>query len=141
MNWGKWIIVTFVVFALFMAGLVAVCMREDISLVSRNYYQDELSYQQQIERLNNAKRLQTQPEMAITKEGLKIQFPLNGHVQSGTIQLLRPSDLRWDRNFRLSAERTTQVFDISTLPQGMYRAKMQWTMDGKEYQVESVIHI
>ena len=53
MNWGKWIIVSFVLFAAFIGILVVICVRQDISLVSKNYYQEELAYQQQIDRMNN----------------------------------------------------------------------------------------
>ena len=45
MNWGKSIVLAFVLFAVFIGVLVAVCVREDISLVSRNYYNEELDYQ------------------------------------------------------------------------------------------------
>ena len=57
MNWGKSIILAFVLFAGFIATLVVVCVREDISLVSKDYYKEELLYQDQIQRLNNASQL------------------------------------------------------------------------------------
>jgi hypothetical protein len=40
MNWGKWIIVSFVLFAGFIGTLVTVCVRQDISLVSKDYYKE-----------------------------------------------------------------------------------------------------
>ena len=47
MNFGKWIVVAFVFFSLFIGTLVTVCVRQDISLVSTDYYKEELIYQDQ----------------------------------------------------------------------------------------------
>jgi len=61
MNIGKWIVVAFVLFAAFIGTLVVVCVRQDVSLVSRDYYRQELAYQNQIQRLNNTAALLEKP--------------------------------------------------------------------------------
>ena len=67
MNWGNGIIFSFVLFAIFIAILVTVCVRQDISLVSSDYYQEELKYQDQITRINNTSKLDTQPVIKIVQ--------------------------------------------------------------------------
>jgi hypothetical protein len=42
MSWGKWIVVSFLLFAGFIATLVTICMKEDVGLVSSSYYDEEL---------------------------------------------------------------------------------------------------
>ena len=140
MNWGKWIIVSFVLFAAFIGILVIICVRQDISLVSKNYYQEELAYQQQIDRLNNTGRLGEKPTIAIAGQALEIRFSQFNNLEGGELKVFRPSDLRFDKQFVLhaSAEKT-QRFDIRSFPKGMYRVKMRWSMKGKEYYVENVI--
>ncbi len=140
MNWGKWIIVSFVLFAVFIGILVVICVRQDISLVSKNYYQEELAYQQQIDRMNNTARLEEKPVIAFTGQALEIQFSQFNNLEGGEVKVFRPSDPRFDKQFILhTSTETIQRFDIRSFPKGMYRVKMRWSMKGKEYYVEQVI--
>ncbi len=140
MNWGKWIIVSFVLFALFIGVLVGVCLREDISLVSKNYYQEELNYQQQIERMNNANELVNKPTIVVKGVFLDVQFDQFNNLEQGELKLFRPSDEHFDRKYVLSASpEGMQQFDISSLPKGMYHVRMLWTMKGKEYFIDNTI--
>jgi len=142
MNWGKGILLSFILFAVFIGVLVTLCMRQDISLVSKNYYQEELAYQQQIERLNNTSRLGEKPTMTVAGSVLEIQFNQFNNLEHGELKLFRPSDVRFDKQFILqtSSERA-QRFDVSSLPKGMYRAKMKWSMKGKDYFIENIINL
>jgi hypothetical protein len=140
MSWGKWIVLSFVMFALFIGTLVVICVKQDLNLVSGNYYQEELAYQQQIERLENANKLKQQPRMMIVGQDLEIQFDGFKSLDEGQVDLFRPSDTRFDKKFILqNSNGERQLFDISMLPKGMYHAKMKWSMNGKEYFVEQSI--
>jgi hypothetical protein len=142
MNWGKSIILAFVLFAVFIGVLVFVCVRQDINLVSKDYYQEELAYQQQIDRLNNTRGLEAKPVMNVRGNVLEIQFNQFGNMEQGELKLFRPSDVRFDKLFTLqSSAETLQRLDVSALPRGMYRAKMKWSMKGKEYFFEDVISL
>jgi hypothetical protein len=47
-----------------------------------------------------------------------------------------------DRQYTFKATmESVQVFDLGTLEKGVYRAKIFWTMDGKEYYQEEVVYI
>ena len=75
MNWGKSIVLSFVLFAVFIGVLVAVCVREDISLVSRNYYNEELDYQTKMNGARNVDQLSQKPEISLTeRQSLRITF-------------------------------------------------------------------
>lgn len=140
MNWGKGIIISFVLFAVFIGVLVSVCLQQDISLVSKNYYQEELDYQHQIDRMNNTNGLVDRPTITVEGGSLKIQFNQFSDLERGEVKLFRPSDVRYDKLYILrSSPELTQRFDVGALPRGMYRAKMLWTMQGKEYFVENTV--
>jgi hypothetical protein len=142
MNWGKWIIVSFVLFAGFIATLVTVCMRQDVSLVSKDYYQEELTYQEQMARMNNASQLPERPVIQKTGDRLQVDFVEFDKIEKGSLTLFRPSDSKMDKNFVLEpTQESTQSFPISELEKGMYRARMQWVMNGKEYFIETVVNI
>ena len=139
MNIGKWIVVAFVLFGGFIAALVTVCMKQDINLVSKDYYTEELAYQQQIVRVNNTKTLVAKPAMKIENNELQVMFG-NNAVESGSIELFCPSNPSNDASFELSTN-TSQHFSLKSLPGGMYRAKLKWTMNGKEYYQEEIIYL
>jgi hypothetical protein len=140
MSWGRWIVLSFVLFAVFIGTLVSICVRQDLNLVSGNYYQEELAYQQQIERMENANKLEQQPSMMIVGQELEVKFNGFNNLEEGQVDLFRPSDTRFDRKFVLrNAPGESQLFDVSMMPKGMYHAKMKWSMNGKEYFVEQYI--
>lgn len=142
MNFGKWIVVAFVLFAVFIGTLVTVCFKQDISLVSKNYYKDELGYQDQIVRINNANRLAKKPTIVKGGNSLQVTFDTNLTVDNGELKLFCPSDPEMDKAFALSLDSGNgQSFDISSVKSGMYKAKLLWRMDGKEYFVEEVIYL
>jgi hypothetical protein len=142
MNWGKWIAAAFVSFAVFIGGLVIVCVREDVSLVSQNYYQEELDYEDQIVRLNNTMLLSRRPLFEIVGDSLVLLFPDIRQIQSGDIVLFRPSDAELDRSFQLIAGGSpVRYFSLKALPAGMYKARMTWTMNDTGYFVEETIQL
>jgi hypothetical protein len=142
MNWGKWIVVAFVLFAGFIATLVTVCMRQDVSLVSKDYYKDELNYQDQISRMNNVNQLDQKPVIQKSGNFLVIDFDQFKDIQKGQLKLFNPSDAKKDRVYMLqSSAETKQSFPIDDVAKGMYRARMQWVMNGREYYIETVITI
>jgi hypothetical protein len=140
MNWGRWIVVAFLAFAMFIGVLVVISMRQDVNLVAHDYYQKELQYQDQIERLNNTNQLRVKPSIQL-HEGIymNIYFP-NMVVEEGSVQLFRPSDATLDQRFALrSTADSIQQFKVRPLDKGMYKIKLEWKMDGKEYFLEEII--
>ena len=143
MNWGKWIVVSFVLFAVFIGTLVTVCVRQDINLVTKDYYKAELVYQDQIERQQNARLLDSKPTFAVVDDAyLVVSFDRFDEVEKGAVKLFRPSNEKLDQDFELQASGdVTQRFKLRSVNKGMYRVKMLWTMNGKEFYTEEVIYI
>ncbi|OYZ47929.1 MAG: hypothetical protein B7Y19_07425, partial [Sphingobacteriales bacterium 24-40-4] len=54
MNWGNKLVVVFVAFALFMGYMVYRALSTKYDLVSKDYYKDELRYQERIDGVKNA---------------------------------------------------------------------------------------
>jgi hypothetical protein len=142
MNFGNWIVVAFVLFAAFIGTLVVVCVREDISLVSKDYYQEELVYQDQIQRLNNVADLKEKPVIKVVDHMLQIEFNQFKSMENAELKIFCPSNAKMDRNFLVkSSDTQIQFFKLDPLQKGMHRAKLQWTMNGKEFYLEEVIYI
>jgi hypothetical protein len=141
MNVGKWIVVAFVLFAGFIATLVTVCVRQDISLVSKEYYKEELDYQEQIHRMSNTAGLFEKPVIKMVDHRLQVEFNQVDKVVSGELTLFCPSNEKMDRLFEIGSSGSVQSFDLQGLAKGMYRAKLLWRMNGKEFYQEEIINI
>lgn len=139
MNFGKWIVVAFVLFAAFIATLVTVCVRQDISLVRPDYYQEELVHQRKMTLIQNTKTLEVLPIISVAENSLTVSFSDFDKMDKGEIQLLRPSDVKLDRKFSLRAGEKEQQFPLDAWSKGLYRVSMQWSMGGKEFYYERII--
>lgn len=143
MNFGKWIVVSFILFAIFIGTLVTVCIREDVNLVSKDYYKEELAYQNQIDRLNNTEKLQQKPVVKIMGNNmLHVDFMQNEEIQNGELKLFCPSNPKMDKNFKLNtSKKGSQIIELSGLQKGMYKAQLSWTMGAKKFYLEETINI
>jgi hypothetical protein len=143
MNWGKGIFLSFVLFAAFLAVMVTIMVRQDIGLVSKQYYQDDLAFQQQYERKQNTGLLEVSPDVTIKDNRfIVVNFHTRMYVEDGELKLIRPSSERLDQHFQLRVSSdSVQQFELKPLERGPYRVKMTWTMGGKEYYLEKLIVI
>jgi hypothetical protein len=143
MNWGKSIVVAFILFATFIGTLVTICVRQDIALVTKDYYKEELDYQRQIDRIAHTAMLPDKPSIKVEDGNLLgIFYQDFSKVQRGALQLFRPSDARMDKKFELKKTNSlSQFFSTEGMSKGMYRARLRWTMDGQEFFVEQVIYL
>ncbi len=134
----KWVVFSFIGFALFIGTLVTICVRQDVSLVSANYYQDELVHQKKMTEQQNMLDLKTEPNMTLTNQHIKISYPALKELEHGEIRLTRPSDSRLDQRFPLGKE-AEQDFLLSVSERGLYRVTLQWSMNGKDYYFEKLM--
>lgn len=142
MDFGKWILVAFIAFAIFIATLVAVCVRQDVSLVSKTYYQEELKHQDKIEKIKNAQQLRSLPEINVVGGSVRLVYADFSNVSQGTLRFVRPSDARLDQTFQLLPQvGDSQQFELKTWETGLYRVTLQWTMNGKEFFMDKLIVI
>lgn len=140
MNFGKWIVVAFIAFAMFIATLVAVCVREDVSLVSKTYYQEELKHQDKIDKIKNTQELAALPEISIAAGSVRIDYADLPNVTGGTLMLVRPSNAGMDQSFELQpTNANAQQFELKDWTKGLYRVTLQWSMNGKDFFVDKLI--
>lgn len=134
----KWVIFSFIGFALFIGTLVTICVRQDVSLVSANYYQDELVHQAKMTKQQNMLDLKSEPSLTLSQQHIKISYPALNALERGEIRLTRPSDSRLDQRFTLTKE-SEQDFILPKSEKGLYRVTMQWSMNGKDYYYEKLM--
>lgn len=141
MNWGHGIALFFGVFVVCMVSLVVVCMRQDdLHLVTQDYYQEEIQYQQQIDKMANARGLDYNIFIFDAKvKTLALNLP-QGAV--GTLHLFRPSDARLDQKFPVNLGSEKKFFlDLKNLKPGYWKMLLTWEEGGKSYYKEQKINI
>jgi nitrogen fixation protein FixH len=144
MNWG-WKIAIFM--GIYMTGIISVvwfAMSEDVNLVTENYYQQELAYEEQILRLRNTKGLAQKPtfNFSSNKKYVVLTFPEGLIPDNGKITLYRPSDFTQDRKFKLDLDEANQQgFVTASLMPGLWKAKLQWEQGDKSFFQEFIIVI
>ncbi len=142
MNFGKGIVVSFILFALFIAVLVVVCVRQDVNLVSDNYYQEELVHSEKMDQIKNTNLLLEQPNILVLKDYVELHFSRLLDVEKGEVIFIRPSDSNLDKIFKVeSGAGDVQQFKLIDFEKGQYRVRFKWTMEGRDYFYEKLIVI
>lgn len=142
MHAGKWITLSFVLFAAFIATLVVICVREDVNLISRDYYQQELKHSEKMERQQNYLNLPQKPDIRFASGEVSLSLPFYSDITSGSIQIQRPSDARLDETFQFQTPDTSEVqFQLRQWQPGLYRVSVTFIMKGKEYSTEKLMVI
>lgn len=146
MNWGNRILIAYILFASLIAGLVVICMSEEISLVNTDYYKQEIAYQDQIDRMQNFKNLDKAPTAVYTAESTQviISFPndIKEKIESGNIHFYRPSQAKMDITFPLTLDETGQkVISTQGFSKGLWKLRLSWTWGNREYYDEQIIVI
>jgi len=140
MNWGWKIFFITAGFVLFVFFMVFMAMQQDFHLVYKDYYDKEIKYQGEIDRMKNAKDLEDglKIEYLLREDKVKLTYPPD-HVSGikGTIYFFRPSDSSLDISFPIvSDEEGIQIISVSSLTNGLWQVKVNWTYGNKEYQQE-----
>lgn len=142
MNWGNYIVVSFIAFGLFIGYMAVVSFQQSVDLVAEDYYQQEIAYQDHIDKVDNTENLAVKVSVHQQNGHLSIRFPQVMQTIRGQIVLFRPSDSSLDRNYEISVNASLEQ-SISTvgLAKGMYKLKVDWTNGTKDFYSEETIFI
>ncbi|MEM7108608.1 MAG: FixH family protein [Bacteroidota bacterium] len=141
MNWGTRIVITFIAFVGVIVTMVVISMKQDIHLVAKDYYVQELAYQDQMDRISNSNELsELKPEVHYDakRKSIILSTP-DGKNLDGTIYFFRPSDARLDKKYTIQLVNGKQVFSSHDLNKGMWRVKVNWKDQDKEFYTEKVL--
>ena len=138
LNWPTGIILALVSFIIFILSFVykATFLPEyDHQLVSDEYYNDELNYQEEIDKLKRASELAENISISKNDDGLLIKFPSNIDYKQikGSISFKRLSNRKID--FKLPIELTSSQFLLKDeeLVAGRWDVKIAWEVSEKTY--------
>ena len=140
--WPYAIIGYFIVFITGIITWVSFAVRHDDQLVRSDYYEHEIKYQTQIDRLARTRALNSESIIAydFAEKNIRITLPgeMRGRSVEGTIYLYRPSNARLDKKISLapSADGVQQI-SIVGLQGGLWKVRLDWKNGDAEYYVET----
>lgn len=142
MNWGKGITLVLICFIGFIGSLVYLTFTKNADLVSENYYENELKYDQDKSEKANFTALNSDIQIDKVEDGLIFQFPSEiVDLKSGSIIFYRPDQKIYDRSFDIElATGNTQALEYSNFVDGYYDISIRWEdQNNKAYIYESSI--
>lgn len=140
-NWGTKLAIWIAAFVVFILVLVYTSFNYDVNLVEKDYYPKGLMYQSRINAIENASNIGAEFIISQNNENLNILMP-DILSDSGTIMFFRPSDISWDRTYKLlSVEGNTISIPSTDFTNGKYIVKFNWWHNNMEYYVEQVYTI
>lgn len=141
-SWGVKIIIAFIIFAGGIGTMVGISMSKNIDLVSENYYEKELKYQERIDMINRTNSLTEKPVIENASGTIKIKFPDFKDNITGKINFYRAMDKKKDFSVDISKdENGVQVIPTERMDKGNWKAEIIWKKNGKEYFTQSEIFI
>lgn len=137
-SWGTGIVIAIISFVGFIMYFV-VTMSTDTAyshdLVVEEYYKQELAFQDQLNKEQNAQGLSKNISIERTGEGMMISFPeeLDYKEIAGKVFLYRPSNKQLDSEIPLSLSSHQLLVPDKSLIGGRWNINVDWTHDGKGY--------
>lgn len=140
--WPVAIVTYLTIFATFLAIYIIWALGQKQDLVSEDYYEHEVRYQEQLDRLNRA-HAQAAPT-AITFDAVQncivIALPANTAGTTGRIQLYRPSNARLDQEVPLALNaQGIQTLSTRSMATGLWKVRVAWSVDGQQFFLDQTV--
>lgn len=136
-DWGTGIVISIVLFMAFILFFVYKSLTPEYTheLVSEDYYKDELHYQEEIDKLNNAGNLDTKIILENSGEGITVTFPDSIDYQKveGNISFQRYSNSVLDFSQDIELESNELIIPDSVLVSGKWIIKIDWNYKEQQY--------
>jgi len=144
LNWGHKLTIVFIAFAAFIFFLIYKTTQSHFDLVSKDYYKDELAYQQVIDGTNLANKLSSGIQVQQQNDQISIQFPqeMKQKKAEGTIFFYCSADSRKDKKINIQlSEEAVQIIPAKDILPGKYVLKINWKTDNQNYYNEQPVSI
>lgn len=139
MDWGKGILLTIIAFVVLIMTMVVISVRMDgIELVTQNYYEEEIKFQNQINQTNSANEIEREViSFDEVSKILKLDLPQG---TKGSLQIFRPSDASLDQTIRVDvANDGVTNIPLTAYKSGYWRLKLKWSENGvSRYQEKKI---
>ena len=142
-SWPYGILAYYIVFVTIVISACIMLGKKRFDLVSKDYYADEIAYQDRINDLGRTSALDEKPTFTVEDyQTVRLRFPaeLAGEIEQGNVVLYRPSDARHDLRVDVSLDDAyAQVIVVEKPLRGLWSARLSWQMEGEGYYLEETV--
>ncbi len=143
MNWGYKILF---VYGIFVSGIIFLVFKsssQKVDLVTTDYYDKELVYQQKIDAMDNVYQLADTIRYDVNHNNLTIVFPKEfaGKKLVGQATLYCPSDELKDITQKFLVEDSPVIIHMPATDSKEYELQLSWQSNGTDYYFEKKIFI
>lgn len=140
-TWGHGIVVALGSFMIFILSLIwyFTSTWKNSELITDNYYEEELAYQNVIDAKNKAVKLKELPIYQQNASGINVIFPseINNSNSKFRIDLHRAEDQKLDIIREMKLDQRNSIFiPAKVLAKGNYVLRVMWKKDNEEYQLD-----
>ncbi|MGD0814094.1 MAG: FixH family protein [Verrucomicrobiota bacterium] len=143
--WPVGLVLFFIVFASYIVGFVIFACRQKMDLVREDYYDQEIRFQKQIDRVQRSAPMLANADINYDRAGdvVTVRLPsVKDELIGGTVSFYRPSDATLDNSVELGLDPAgKQSMSVRSLCAGLWKVRVQWKMSGQEYYFEKPIVI
>lgn len=137
-NWGTGIVIailSFMTFIIFLVVSMTTNQEFNHDLVVEEYYKQELSFQDQLDREANSLNLRRNIQVEQTENGFTVLFPTNMEVSkiTGKILVYRPSDKEMDFNIPIALSSHQLLIPAGNLEKGRWNIEIDWAYEKEFY--------
>ncbi|GEN75801.1 FixH family protein [Chryseobacterium hagamense] len=140
-SWGHGVFIALAAFIIFILSMLFLFPngQKNSEMVTDNYYEEELKYQDVIDAKKRADTLQEKPVYSQDKAGIKITFPQDYNNSNATVKFVmnRTDDQNLDihKAVQLDANRSFTI-PAQVLKMGSYTLRLNWTKDKTDYRLD-----
>ncbi|WP_423817977.1 FixH family protein [Salinimicrobium sp. TIG7-5_MAKvit] len=137
-SWGTSLVLaifSFIAFIMFFVITMITDKAYSHDLVVEEYYKNELTFQEQLDKTKNASLLSENIQLEQTSEGLVISFPqeLESAFIKGNVFLYRPSNKQLDSEIPLSLSSHQLLVPDSRFIDGRWNIIIDWEYKGEKF--------
>lgn len=143
MSWGYKILSVYILFVVGIMVMVFKSSMQNTDLVTPDYYEKELKYQQTIDESARTGKLSAKVEVTTTDNEIRIQLPpeMNELDVKATVLLYCPSDKRKDIKKDMAIKGATLALPINAETKGAFDLKINWQANGITYYHEQKLFL
>jgi hypothetical protein len=148
-RWNPWPVCIIAFFSLAIIGcvsFVAFCTLHPTELVAQDYYEQEIRYQSQLDRMEMVRASGSLASIQYhqNQKLITISIPESGDKDrpTGKVELYRPSAASLDQSVKLEVdEKGNQQIDAGKLQPGLWKVKVTWSVGGKDFFLDRKVRI
>ena len=148
-RWNPWPVCIIAFFTLAIIGCVAFvifCTLHPTELVAKDYYEQEIRYQSQLDRMEMVRASGSLASIQYNQSQklITISIPETGDKPrpTGKVDLYRPSAASLDQSVKLEVDgQGNQQIDAGTLQPGLWKVKVTWSAGGKDFFLDQKVRI